>query len=75
VIVIDMVPGKNEAQLAVFSTNVKVAVPAEVDPCATLPALVWVTLANAAGATTVARSEATSAALVPKLIAFFARFK
>jgi hypothetical protein len=54
-----------------FSVKRNVAVLAEVVPCATLPALVWVMLANAAGATAVARREARSAALVAALIAFF----
>jgi hypothetical protein len=49
----------------------KVAVLADVVPGATLPALVWVIEASAAGATVATRSEARSAALVPTLIAFF----
>jgi hypothetical protein len=58
-----------------FSTKVIVAVPADVVPTWTLPALTCVMLANADGATAVARSAATSAALVPRLSAFFRRFK
>jgi hypothetical protein len=62
-------------EVAEFSVKVKLAVPVDVDPAAMDPAETTDVLANAAGATTVARSEATSAALVPRLSAFFARFK
>jgi hypothetical protein len=44
-------------------------------PTVVLPELTTEPSANAAGATTVARSEATSAALVPRPTAFFIRFK
>ena len=70
VIVTVMVPVVCSA-LIEFSVKRNVAVPAEVAPCATLPALVCVMLASAAGAAAVMRSEARSAALVPTLTAFF----
>jgi hypothetical protein len=47
----------------------------DVLPTVVLPELTTEPSANAAGATTVARSEATSAALVPRPTAFFIRFK
>jgi hypothetical protein len=58
------------------SVNVKLTLAADVPPTGTLPALPTIgTLANAADAATVATREATSAALVPRLSTFFARFK
>jgi hypothetical protein len=66
-----MFPAAFGSAAAEFSVNRKVAVPADVEPCATLPALVCVIEASAAGATAATRSEARSAALVPTLTAFF----
>jgi hypothetical protein len=63
-------------ELIACSVNVKLTLAADVPPTGTLPALPTIgTLANAADAATVATREATSAALVPRLSTFFARFK
>ena len=71
-----MVPLTPTVQLvAVFSQNWNDAAVADVPPTGTVPAEVTSVDAATLGATTVARREATSAALVPRLSAFFARFQ
>ena len=58
-----------------FSVKLKVAVPADVPPSGTVPALVTLVEANAAGAIAVAKREASSVAERPILPTFFAMFK